>query len=1470
MNEIPELRSDFCPYQGLEHFTEADKDYFVGRDSETRWIASNLLGVPLSVMYGFSGVGKSSILLAGVVPRLKKNPRMVVITFREWQGEQFAQQLKLAIADVVRLKVDQTKPLDLAKRLDLASPLDEFLHQCNEALDGPVFLIFDQWEEYFLYHPIESDFDKELAVAIGRNNVSAHFLFSMREEELSKLDRFRTSIPNVLGNMLRVKPLDRKAATDAIKKPLEVFNNRIQLVRKLKSAYDESGNLNSRMKIMDPVLDKEAFEMIKGEKESLDAECRKLMRALGVQNLSKFVEAYPEYKTNFVGIEETLVNYILETSERKNDDKYPQKGSGHQKSEIEIVTPFLQLLLKEVWETERVERSKMLRLDTLKEKLGGAQNVIDNYFASAMDALPAARRDLAARIFKYLVLPGGGKIAQTPATLANWADAGEVEVQNLLEALSNRNNDRSETLPNQSNVRILRKMARGNQFEIFHDILGISIQRWLEKYKNELTKSASEIQQTKKPVSILDIYFQKWLEKYKNKLAQIASEIQQTKKPVSESERNFLEKTSDLTSSQTKTTTRPRSLIENAPLLISQARDVLSGQAIEPHALFRLAKALRSANEFGYARKLLDRARKMQDAQWPPDERLQLAQQHALTTYKDPDLPSDQKFTRALAILQEEEDLKTTTNQETLGLAGAIYKRLWEVEGNRRYLERSLSFYQRHCEAGIVADPKQNPGYTAINAAFALDLLASLEEEAGEEDTFRPDSVIARRNKAADLRKKIIITLGPPALDRAQLGNDWWTQVTLAEAHFGLGEYEKAGEWLQRALVIEGIPEWHYQTTAQQFAKLAQLRQKSLDTPEQAQAARHTLEEFLRGYGIHNTKAAVDSSYIGKVGLALSGGGFRASLFHIGVLAKLADIGVLNHVEALSCVSGGSIIGAHYYLELRRLFQEKGSDSEFTTPDYLSIVKNLEEEFLAGVQKNIRTRVISSLWSNVRMIFSSTYSRTMRVGELYEKHIYSRVKDGQDNRERWLDELKIVPMDEDHDSFKPKYDNWRRLNKAPILILNATSLNTGHVWQFTATYMGEPPAAINTEIDASYRLRRMWYRDAPPAYRDNEDASRRIRLGYAVASSSCVPGMFEPLLLPRLYKDKTVQLVDGGVFDNQGVASLLEQGCSVLLVSDASGQMTTEDNPSKSLINVLMRSTSISQERVRWAQYRELEARRRSGLLQGLMFIHLKKDLDANPVDWIDCPDPYDSTADARPPELRGPLTRYGVRKDIQQLLSGVRTDLDSFSEGEAYALMASGYFLAEHEFAKLITVFPGVTDADIRRRSSWRFLDYEQSLKQPGRGERLKELLTAASQSGFKIWRLSYPLKTLRAYGATIVLAALAASLLWVIRNPHQLPPDLWERKLFSLTIGESIGSLTLRLGWLATLLLTLLVGRIFGSKVMKIANWRETLTRWATGLGMGTLGALIAGAHLWIFDKWYLRWGKTHRLIEQEPKQK
>ena len=67
MNETLQ-RSD-CPYVGLQPFEEQHQAYFFGRKREQRLIISNLLAAPLTIFYGSSGVGKSSILMAGVLRR---------------------------------------------------------------------------------------------------------------------------------------------------------------------------------------------------------------------------------------------------------------------------------------------------------------------------------------------------------------------------------------------------------------------------------------------------------------------------------------------------------------------------------------------------------------------------------------------------------------------------------------------------------------------------------------------------------------------------------------------------------------------------------------------------------------------------------------------------------------------------------------------------------------------------------------------------------------------------------------------------------------------------------------------------------------------------------------------------------------------------------------------------------------------------------------------------------------------------------------------------------------------------------------------------------------------------------------------------------------------------------------------------------------------------------------------------------
>ncbi|WP_163999266.1 patatin-like phospholipase family protein [Pyxidicoccus caerfyrddinensis] len=853
---------------------------------------------------------------------------------------------------------------------------------------------------------------------------------------------------------------------------------------------------------------------------------------------------------------------------------------------------------------------------------------------------------------------------------------------------------------------------------------------------------------------------------------------------------------------------------------------ILRGEQASATEMLELARHHKKKDEFRLAQRLLALARQQREAQQDADLRRELAQEHALCTYKDPDLIPDEKLDWALEILREGDNLKETQDQESLGLAGAIYRRKWEVDGRTEYLAHSVHYYLR----GYQLNPIAKQGYTSINAAFLLDLLADTEvvPPAG---LLRPElsQGTQQRALAQEIRQRLIEDLPRCAQDEkgSPLAKDYWFLVTVAQAYFGNRHYQEAEPWLLRARAIPNVPEWEYETTARQLATLARLHGVNpLEEGAEQQPAWVALQSFLGSHA-----AAARTAFIGKVGLALSGGGFRASLYHLGVLARLAELDILRHVEVLSCVSGGSIVGAHYYLELRNLLQTK-EESEINRDDYVKLVQRLISDFLEGVQRNIRTRVAGDLLSNLKMIFQPRYSRTARVGELFERELYARVRDGEGKEPRWISGLFIRPKGEG--TFEPKRHNWRRKDKVPILILNATTLNTGHVWQFTASYMGEPPGCIDPEVDGNRRLRRMYYETQAPV------RHKKVRLGHAVAASACVPGLFEPLVLEGLYPGMTVRLVDGGVHDNQGVQSLIDQGCSVQLVSDGSGQMAVEENARAGLVAVPVRTNSILMARVREAQFKELESRRRSRVLRDAVSVHLKKDLDEDPTDWVDCQDPHDLSRSARPAVRRTPFTRYGILKGVQRRLADIRTDLDSFSDAEAFALMTSGYRMMELALKHRGQMLPRSKEPALE----WEFLKIEPPMKLLDAPEaahpRLMSLLGVGSNTAFKVWRL-YP--ALRVMGF-VLLSLLAAGLLWLGWRYWNTPfPTLTVQRIFLL-------------------LLPVLVGAVLGKFFVRLIWLQNTLQRIAIGVGMAAVGWLLARVHLHVFDRLYLRHGRLKRF--------
>ncbi|HVD86236.1 MAG TPA: patatin-like phospholipase family protein [Solirubrobacterales bacterium] len=725
-----------------------------------------------------------------------------------------------------------------------------------------------------------------------------------------------------------------------------------------------------------------------------------------------------------------------------------------------------------------------------------------------------------------------------------------------------------------------------------------------------------------------------------------------------------------------------------APLLIAAARRALY-KGWEGNQRERLAETMGSHQRYGYARRLLGRVRREEG---DSEER---RQEHAFCTYKDLELPAARRLDRALEILREGGSLRDSQSAKTLGRAGEIFKRRWEVDVKRADLESSRWCYER----GYSLRDDSWHQYAGVNAAFVCDRLAALEDEGIE-----PSEEASRlRARAQEIRGEIVTA--PP--------QGQWADATVGEALFGLGRFDEAEEHLRRAR-SRVDDAWQLEATAMQLAELGRLQGVG------SERMATTLKALLGDPG-----GALERSD-GKVGLALSGGGFRASLFHVGVLARLAECGVLRRVEVLSCVSGGSILGAFYYLKLRRLLQDK-TDAEIADVDYVHLVHEVATQFLDGVREDLRGHLFTGARDDLRMV-ATDYSRTERAADLLDQIFYSKVpKEPRGTAGAWrLTELLVAPAGTAGEGFSLRYDNWRRRAKVPMLVLNATTLNTGHSWQFTASWMGEPPDQGKERVDAMRRLRRVYYGDAPEHHQNP-------RLAVAVAASAAVPTLFPPVKLAGLYREGDdderciddekraddercidVELSDGGVHDNQGVASLLEQDCTVTLVSDASGQAPEDEYPARGILGVAGRANSVLMARVRGAQYEDLAYRRRAGILRGLMIVHLKKGLPAPPRDWSGCQEPYELEEDALSPAEAADGGPYGIDQDAQRALAELRTDLDRFSDDEAYALMAAGYRMASVELAQALPEL-AVPDPALERAVSWPFAATLDRLAEPG-----------------------------------------------------------------------------------------------------------------------------------------------------------
>ncbi len=261
-------------------------------------------------------------------------------------------------------------------------------------------------------------------------------------------------------------------------------------------------------------------------------------------------------------------------------------------------------------------------------------------------------------------------------------------------------------------------------------------------------------------------------------------------------------------------------------------------------------------------------------------------------------------------------------------------------------------------------------------------------------------------------------------------------------------------------------------------------------------------------------------------GLALSGGGYRAMLFHVGALRRLYEIGALQHVRRISSVSGGSIAAVQLALHWDELIVGE--------PDIDRFVKLVEQPCLdhAGQLLDVSGGLLGFV--TPRRSIAHTIAKT------YNK---------------WFDDKTL-----------------QHLPDSTRFVFCATNLGTGSVVRFSKEYMADyrvgkrdaPTLRLGDIVAASAAF--------PPVL-----SPMRIRLDSDQALTEQFDGD-NPPLRDTDYACK-LELSDGGVYDNLGLQSI--EQFTTLLVSDGGGPFQYDDDVATNWLQHMIRCWKVTDNQVR-------------------------------------------------------------------------------------------------------------------------------------------------------------------------------------------------------------------------------------------------------------------------------------------------
>lgn len=207
------------PYKYLDHFDTGDSDLFFGRGEEISVLSKRFLAHRLMVLFGESGVGKTSLIKAGFFPEVKQ---FDVFPIYSRCLDAPVHALEKAITDAIAAETAWS----IESNGDSDTCILDLLINCQRAVGKRVLLFIDQFEELFrLPYQEQQEFIKHIARCVKEETrLDLRVVFSMRDDFFSELNTLRDHLPFVYYNVSNLQKLSEILAKEAIIGPLDQFD----------------------------------------------------------------------------------------------------------------------------------------------------------------------------------------------------------------------------------------------------------------------------------------------------------------------------------------------------------------------------------------------------------------------------------------------------------------------------------------------------------------------------------------------------------------------------------------------------------------------------------------------------------------------------------------------------------------------------------------------------------------------------------------------------------------------------------------------------------------------------------------------------------------------------------------------------------------------------------------------------------------------------------------------------------------------------------------------------------------------------------------------------------------------------------------------------------------------------------------------------------------------------------------------